>query len=693
MTADKKFSGEISGYFRSDRFLKALEICALVILCFQFLYSAYMNLTQIGTHMGYDASDTMLREVAAWEQKTIFIKNYHPSTDTGIVGAAGILTACFYGLTGNICFSQGITNILFSAALLAALLCLCRQLGFSRLVSLTICVLAFTPYVTAEYSLGNPLDYYSCMFFSGAFYLTTVTTILICASVYLDCIKRTLKPAVRIILQAFSVILLCFFSMSSEIAIMIYLITPCLLCTAVLLIWRRSELRWRMPMWIFLHSAVIAAGTFIGRNFGAQSSKTGSMELITLPEFADNIVNTFLGWGKLIGILPSRQPVSAVSYDSFAYLTRMLLFVVFIGLLIHIIVMTAKKKIPITGKNVFIASMCFVNFVLYFLVDSTYGEPVFEDRYLIIFQVFFLLAVGVYCTVIGGNSPWIRTLTSGLLVVSVSISLSGFGYVSARGSDKYARYKQALSGYSEPVVFFFYNETPEFRDLRPMDRTHIYKGINERDFNSDGVCDGHFLENWGDFTYYDDVYSSASTDDVSRGCLLVCRESTFDELNEGLKSGFCLAEEIMFGINIYRSSVVPDFCPGLPEEGATFNFPDTLDVVTEGCVIRDGAYYTDGTAGCKLSGPGAEAYSGTYTFTLNYSVVECSGNTAGKFEIISRTVDGSQEVKSCADMIPGENRAVVTAGMPSMYHVFEHRVYAEDGAVIRIDSIEIQKIN
>ena len=158
MNADKKFSEEISGYFRSDRFLKALEICALVILCFQFLYSAYMNLTQISTHLGYDASDSILRAVAAWEQKTIFIKDYHPATDTGTVGVSGIMTACFYGITGNICLSQGITNILLSAAFLAVMLCLCRQLRFSRLVSLTICVLAFTPYVTSEYNLGNPLD-------------------------------------------------------------------------------------------------------------------------------------------------------------------------------------------------------------------------------------------------------------------------------------------------------------------------------------------------------------------------------------------------------------------------------------------------------------------------------------------------------------------------------------------------------
>lgn len=691
MNADKKFSGEISGYFRSDRFLKALEICALVILCFQFLYSAYMDLTQISTHLGYDASDSILRAVAAWEQKTIFIKDYHPATDTGTVGVSGIMTACFYGITGNICLSQGITNILLSAAFLAVMLCLCRQLRFSRLVSLTICVLAFTPYVTSEYNLGNPLDYYACMFFPGAFYLAAMVTILICASVYLDCLEGTLKPAVRIIFRALSVALLLLYSMSTEVAVMIYLIAPCLLCSAILLIWRRSEFRWCMPLWICIHTAVIAAGTLIGRRFGSQSSKAGSMELITLPDFADNIVNTFLGWGKLIGILPSRHPVSAVSYDSFAYLTRMLLFAVFVGILIHIIVMTAKKKIPLTGKNVFIASMCFVNFVLYFIIDSTYAEPVFEERYLIIFQLFFLLATGVYCTVNGSGSPWIRTLTAGFLVVSVSVSLSGFGYVSARGSEKYDRYKQALSGYSEPVVFFFYNETPEFRSLRPMDRTHIYKGINERDLDSDGVLDGHFLENWGDFTYYDDVYSDSSTDDVSQGCLLVCRESTFDALNEGLKGRFTLAEEIMFGINIYRSSTVPDFCPGLPEEGTTFNFPDTLDVVTEGCVIRDGACYTDGTAGCKLSGPGAETTGGTYTFTLNYSIIESNGDTAGEFEICTRSTDGSKEIKSSAEIASRENQTVITMGMTELYPVFEHRVYAEDGSIIRIDSIEIQK--
>lgn len=690
MNESQNISQRISDYFHSDRFLKVLEIFAFVLLCSQFLYSAYLNLTQISTHMGYDASDTMLRTVTAWEQKTIFIHDYHPATDTGIVGISGILTACLYGLTGNICLSQGITNVLFSAAFLAVLVCLCRQLKFSRLVSLVICVLAFTPYVTAEYSLWNPLDYYSCMFFSGAFYLVSMTTVLICAAIYLDCIEKSLKPAVRIILRALSVVLLLLYSMSVGVAAMVYIIAPCLLCAAVLLIWKRSEFHGRMLLWICAHSAVIAAGTLIGKKFGAQSSKADSMNLITLPEFADNIINTFLGWGKLIGILPSRQPVSAVSYDSFAYLVRMLLFVVFLGILIHIIAMTAKKRIPANGKNVFIASMCFVNFVLYFIVDSTYAEPVFEDRYLIIFQLFFLLAIGVYCTVIGSKSAWIRTLTAGLLIVSTSVSLSGYGYVSARGSSRYAVYKEALSGYSEPVVFFFYNETPEFRDLRPMDRTHIYKSINELNINDDGICDGHFLENWGDFTYYDDVYSDANTDNVSDGCLLVCRESSFEALNDGLKGKFTLAEEIMFGINIYRSDVVPDFCPGLPESGKTYNFPDTLDVVTDGCVIRDGAYYTDGTAGCKLSGPCAKADGGSYTFTLNYSVIECPGESAGEFEILCRTADGRSEVKSSAEILPGENKAVVTMGM-SIYPVFEHRVYAENGAVIRIDSIEIQK--
>jgi len=241
---------------------KQTQFCCLIalgLLILQVGVICFFNLTQLQNHIGFDTSTYYYTAMNMWEQKSIFLKEWVYQTTLNIDSSAP-LAALFYGITGNIFISYGISNIIFTFILLFLFKKLMDRFNIS-LVSQLICLnlvvlLRFGHY----YSNTNSLVYGDILFLNNAAYnIKTILAILIVICI----IDMTNKKYHKVILTITA--LLCFISgISSGYWIAVTIIAPLLLLLLIQTIISRN---WRsiIKNKIFYYLIVLGILSFIGK--------------------------------------------------------------------------------------------------------------------------------------------------------------------------------------------------------------------------------------------------------------------------------------------------------------------------------------------------------------------------------------------------------------------------------------------
>ena len=169
----------------SKKFHTLILIWVCLLLFIYIGIFSYLNMAQYQEHVDSDiAVDAMLaREI--WEEKTLTPDNWIASTERLVVGVPA-LSALFYGASGSMVFSMGISCVIVGILLLAAIgytlkHCRVSNLGIATAL-LALCALPINglrndgqmvPFVTLLWFLFA--DYYAlhsiCLFLCIAFYL------------------------------------------------------------------------------------------------------------------------------------------------------------------------------------------------------------------------------------------------------------------------------------------------------------------------------------------------------------------------------------------------------------------------------------------------------------------------------------------------------------------------------------------
>lgn len=148
-------------------------------------------------------------------------------------------------------------------------------------------------------------------------------------------------------------------------------------------------------------------------------------------------------------------------------------------------------------------------------------------------------------------------------------------------------------------------------------------------------------------------------------------------------------------------SYTVDFDNSLPEEGIVYNYPHTYGVsfnlnntAPNGFLDSDGTYVVRGPeAGLAIFGPFADCKSGTYKFTLIYEVIDNPNNaeTVGKFDVVSQY--GAHLLDEIP--LPADSTSVTLESITfsNQDDIFEHRVWTNQDAQIRIISFSIEKVS
>ena len=179
----------ISSISFQNSIAKPADCVLMALVCLLFLIYlgifAYLNMAKYTQHVDSDiAVDAMLaREI--WEEKDLTPNNWISSTERLVVGVPA-LSSLFYGMSGSMVFSMGISCVIVGGLLLTSIAYTFRRCGMSRLGTATallaLCALPINglrndgqlvPFVMLLWFLFA--DYYAlhsiCLFLCIAFYL------------------------------------------------------------------------------------------------------------------------------------------------------------------------------------------------------------------------------------------------------------------------------------------------------------------------------------------------------------------------------------------------------------------------------------------------------------------------------------------------------------------------------------------
>ncbi len=674
----RNIAERLNDFFNSTNFNKITAFALLILAILQFLAICYFNLFQIYDHLGFDASAIMLKARMIWEQGIIFPANYAEQTNL-FFDSAMLPASLLYGITGNIGLSFAISNIILTFIMIFLIYNIGSQLQFSFFSKIVSINFFLTPFISIGYNVANPIDYYPALFFSSSFYSGMVILALLTFKVMLifhD--KRTGIKAKMISILTLALFFLI--GLSRGIAVMVYLLVPCILCIIVEFCIHKDfkYIFHKKTLWTVLAAILVIISKIYSVKVLNFESKESSMTLIGIRNFWNNFVNIFGGLGKLMSAGSIDSGVPAMSVNGIYQLCNFLLliFVLFsiTAVTIHFL---RKNKYNENFGIIYITSFCFVNFFMYALLSTTYGTEIFEERYLILFYVFSIFFVALFFNYYNDKSFFKKIISVGLLLVIAFVNIIGY-YNLNKGKDSFSKdLTDVISKYDAKIVYGYSTLGSDIhiytRNMRILDNTRVYK-----------LLDNGNIYHWGDYMFYDDV------NQISDNSLLLVNQDAFAQLPYYIKSQYEYQESAGRGIDIYKSSVnVFDFVSGLPAEGETsVDFPYSPGVYTANC---DETYTTDGTEGYCLWGPNAPTTVGKYRFTFDYSVVQNEIRGGGILGVFDVAINNGSEILGSANIDSAYNKVSVDVSFNGD-EAFEYRVWSYLNSNIEINYIEIEKL-
>lgn len=653
--------------------MKLITICSFVILGWQIIMLGYINLTQMQYHIGFDSSSFYLKATQMWEQKTLFCENWMEQTNLYLDTSAP-LAALIYGVTKNIFFSYGLANYIVDLALLIILWKIFKQLNVSKLASLVCLNLLICPYFPAAFNNANDVGYAASVLTSGNWYGVRMLILLLSIKIVLDLEEN--KKNISLII--FTSILVFLSGLSSGYYILVTVFMPilvfyiikmfvenniCILCNIAVL-------------FAGLESCLIIIGKIVAKNVLGFVSIDSNMVLVGLLDFWKNIGSIFVGFIQLLAGLGLNSDVEIFTPEGISYVLGFGIFVICMIAVVYFAVTVCKNSVNSTGYMIAFIIMCF-NILMFSVVYTTYGEPIFEIRYLTSVYIVILFLVAYYINSLSDSLLWKRFGIIVLLVCIAGKSYFSYGFFNSNKID-YDIINPLIDSIHEeesPMVYVFGSSIAiEGRNLRVMDLERIYKCLDKH-----GTGPYH----WGDYTYYDE------NGEWIGPTVLLTTQTEFPDLPQYIQQLYEFKEEIG-NFSIYTSEVNRfDFLNGIITDDINIDYPNTPGVYTgNGDFDENAEFVSNGDEAYILWGPNDSTEIGTYNFTLNYEVLYSEGQKAGTFDVCLN----HENTIAISDMDADSNSITLeNVKFESDEDTFEYRCHMNKGSIVKIKSIVIQK--
>ena len=184
-----------------------------------------------------------------------------------------------------------------------------------------------------------------------------------------------------------------------------------------------------------------------------------------------------------------------------------------------------------------------VNFLMFAVLDTTYGSSIYEIRYLI--PLFLMLVINVGGSIDALNDELIfkRVSVLGILLVILFLKLyNNYHYINTKNNYSIlCQVVESIEKYDVDVVYVYGDEMAiDGRNLRVVDNGHVYKWMGTDHY-------GHAIH-WGDYSYYDDAESVGKN-------VLITNETLFSTLPEEIQEIYTYQETVdKFNIYIAEKS-------------------------------------------------------------------------------------------------------------------------------------------
>lgn len=653
-----------------------LKAGLLVVFLAQIMMLAVFNLTQLQYHMGYDASSWYLKAMEMAKQKTIFVKEWANQT-TLYFDSAVPFAALLYWATGDIFVSYGIVNFMIDIGIFFVFYNILKALRISDLAKLVCLNMIACTYISPGFNNANDLGYFSSILSSNSGYGLKALLMLMVIKMMFDMEDGKINYLYILVTEA----LLFVSGISSGWYLMVTVLAPIIIYYLLRVFIYNSwkEIRNKRVILLVISMLLIFIGKMAAVHLLKFESKDSSMILTGLSVFWKNIGSIFLGFMQLTGAFPYDANQPALDRQGIVYVLGFIVFLVCMIGIVHT-VRHWLKKIEKSDRDGMIICIIGFNLLMFCIIYTTYGDAIFEARYLI--AIFLMVVVTVGRFIDSLDDRWIFKYfnIAVLTVVLLMLNISG-DHTFLNTKNNYhtlASISEKTKELDVPVVYVCGSELGiDSRNLRVVDESRIYKFISENSFNSTTY--------WGDYTYYSDVAL------VQGKNALITTEQYFALLPEYIRNQYVLQEKIDKYLIFAADTNRFDLESGISGK-YSMDYPTSRGISVSGGIIEEssGSFLSEETAeGIAVRGPNVKVLAGHYQFIINYEILKDSENTAD-FVI---TLDSGKRTLATVPLERDEKRAVVDIEILEDSMGLEYRVYDYAGTVIRVDSFEIIQVD
>ncbi len=658
---------------------KILEIGLIILFAVQFLMLLYFNLKLNGRHMDFDSSWVYLKTVLAWKEKSLISPNWE-ETSNPFFDSSVPLASLLYGITGRLFASFGIVNMLIVCGIILCVISILRMLKANRIGILLTMNLIVCPYLTNNFSLTNELGYFNCVLAGPSHYglRTLIVLLLIREFLYIQTKRK---------IDAWSIItlLLCFVSgMSSGIYLIVVILIPIFfyILERVLI---KNDLKYlinKETIYSYICSLTIILGKLFSTNVLQVRIVDSEKNWTTIESFWQNIGAPFLGYLKLVEVLPVYYPFFSVfSKEGIFYIFSALIFLAFlVGFVyaITVLIKSIKDKTDLWESFLLFPNIIVVSYLMFAVLKIQYGEPFFEERYLIPSFFAVIILVGFFISKINYKFLISKSIILGLMLSLIMTDyVSDKHYIQCSVDYELMNYIKDLAEQNNVGLVYFW-ESEEFdedvilcRNMRAYDPDRVYKYV---------FANGPGFFHCGDYRYYED-----NSDYLGRTFLII--ETDYEnDIKENILEQYKMVARRDW-ITIYECDYNPiDNVAGITGDFSV-DYPATPGMIVQNAVIEKNSAVSNGKEGFIMVGPYSQTEAGIYDFELEYSIIE------GENAYFDVAIDNGSVELGKVDIDKDSGRALINDVSLEPGHTLEYRVYCEEGTIVKIDKVTIKKEN
>lgn len=659
---------------------KGIKIGAFVffalMVCLQFGMLLYVNYTLAEGMLDFDSSLAIRHAVEMWKHRTIDLPYFQYGSSMEL-DCATFFAGPIYMVTNNLGLSMALVHGILYIMIAAIILGLCRNLRTAWYVPFITVLVVFTPYA------HGMLDWSNMLFISAGQYEFRVMSLLLMLDLmFWDAEKRSRK--LFWVLAALEFLLIFWTAVSCGNYVLLMIVLPLLLWVGLeWLLKRRVKLFTKQTILLAVYAVSSVAG-YVLHNAFTQVTHRGNLPYIAATDFFTNIKNCLTGVIMLLGGFPITGEVSIISSQGIACLAR---FVFLIACIVFVVcrLRFAGQKTSAKGTANVLAFCCTVYacFSLFILMmtDSTYGSPVFEHRYHILWVYLLLVTATI---LVFEKNRWVPgrlmvLLQIGFLCCVVLINVSGWRMVNrVYASNDLETEKKVLEcadKYDADAVYFIGGEQEGHR-IRALDLEQYCISFTK----NDGELQMHYFDF---YSFYGDISLGGQKN------IVVCSKKDFKDLPEWRKNQYRLVDETGDWQIYYSEINTWDGMMGPPVGWMkkSVDCPSSYGWFCEGTLKEDGFLYTDPAfEGYVFRSACMGAETGTYDITLSYENI--SGITDGVIDVIT---DGGEKILAAEPLPDGKSKIKLKDVRIDKTDTLEVRVSKAAGCELVIKKIEYTK--